>query len=94
MLVSYEPELHPAATYRIKQLKATIQVFSTGSITVTGTKRLPIYTETDRQTDRRSVALLCILLEGSCSQRIEVKLQSTWNSFVTKVFLCEPSSFL
>lgn len=33
---SYEPELHPAATYRIKNLKATIQVFSTGSITVTG----------------------------------------------------------
>lgn len=35
--VSYEPELHPAATYRIKTIKATIQVFSTGSLTVTGT---------------------------------------------------------
>lgn len=36
VFVSYEPELHPAATYRIKNLKATIQVFSTGSLTVTG----------------------------------------------------------
>ncbi|CAI5683580.1 TATA box-binding protein-like 1 [Oreochromis niloticus] len=35
-IASYEPELHPAATYRIKNLKATIQVFSTGSLTVTG----------------------------------------------------------
>ncbi|XP_062267038.1 TATA box-binding protein-like 1 [Platichthys flesus] len=35
-IASYEPELHPAATYRIKHIKATIQVFSTGSITVTG----------------------------------------------------------
>lgn len=50
-LDSYEPELHPAATYRIKQLKATIQVFSTGSITVTGTQRLPVYAEIDRRTD-------------------------------------------
>uniref|UniRef100_A0A4W4EPE9 TATA box-binding protein-like 1 n=1 Tax=Electrophorus electricus TaxID=8005 RepID=A0A4W4EPE9_ELEEL len=33
---SYEPELHPAATYRIKTLRSTVQVFSTGSITVTG----------------------------------------------------------
>uniref|UniRef100_A0A4W5KR36 TBP-like 1 n=1 Tax=Hucho hucho TaxID=62062 RepID=A0A4W5KR36_9TELE len=32
----YEPELHPAATYRIKTLKATVQVFSTGSLTITG----------------------------------------------------------
>lgn len=51
VLVSYEPELHPAATYRIKQLKATIQVFSTGSITVTGTERRLVCTEIDRQTD-------------------------------------------
>ena len=33
--VSYEPELHPAATYRVKTFKATIQVFTTGSITIT-----------------------------------------------------------
>lgn len=36
LFASYEPELHPAATYRIKNLKATVQVFSTGSLTVTG----------------------------------------------------------
>lgn len=48
MLLSYEPELHPAATYRIKQLKATIQVFSTGSITVTGTQRFPVQVERGR----------------------------------------------
>ncbi|KPP59435.1 TATA box-binding protein-like protein 1-like [Scleropages formosus] len=36
-IASYEPELHPAASYRIKNLKATVQIFSTGSITVTGT---------------------------------------------------------
>ncbi|TSP79471.1 TATA box-binding protein-like protein 1 [Bagarius yarrelli] len=35
-IASYEPEIHPAATYRIKNLKSTVQVFSTGSITVTG----------------------------------------------------------
>lgn len=35
-IASYEPELHPAAMYRIKHLKATVQVFSTGSVTVTG----------------------------------------------------------
>ncbi|XP_036405836.1 TATA box-binding protein-like 1 [Megalops cyprinoides] len=35
-IASYEPELHPAASYRIKNLRATVQVFSTGSITVTG----------------------------------------------------------
>ncbi|KAF4796283.1 hypothetical protein TURU_085170 [Turdus rufiventris] len=33
---SYEPELHPAVCYRIKSLRATLQIFSTGSITVTG----------------------------------------------------------
>uniref|UniRef100_G3U9R2 TATA box-binding protein-like 1 n=1 Tax=Loxodonta africana TaxID=9785 RepID=G3U9R2_LOXAF len=32
---SYEPELHPAVCYRIKSLRATLQIFSTGSITVT-----------------------------------------------------------
>ncbi|XP_059838434.1 TATA box-binding protein-like 1 [Hemitrygon akajei] len=34
-VASYEPELHPAASYRIKSLKATLQIFSTGSITIT-----------------------------------------------------------
>ncbi|XP_072018034.1 LOW QUALITY PROTEIN: TATA box-binding protein-like 1 [Amphiura filiformis] len=32
---SYEPELHPAVTYRIKSPKATLKLFSTGSITCT-----------------------------------------------------------
>lgn len=32
---SYEPELHPGVTYRIKKPKATLKIFSTGSITVT-----------------------------------------------------------
>uniref|UniRef100_A0A3P8W2K2 TATA box-binding protein-like 1 n=1 Tax=Cynoglossus semilaevis TaxID=244447 RepID=A0A3P8W2K2_CYNSE len=35
-VASYEPELHPAAKYRNKSLKVTIQVFSTGSLTLTG----------------------------------------------------------
>ena len=34
-MVEYEPELHPAATYRIKHPKATLKIFSTGSITIT-----------------------------------------------------------
>jgi transcription initiation factor TFIID TATA-box-binding protein len=34
---SYEPELHPGVTYRLKEPKATLKIFSTGSITVTGT---------------------------------------------------------
>ena len=32
---SYEPELHPGVTYKIKNPKATLKIFSTGSITVT-----------------------------------------------------------
>ncbi|KAL2082413.1 hypothetical protein ACEWY4_022231 [Coilia grayii] len=35
-IASYEPEIHPAASYRIKNIRATIQIFSTGSITLTG----------------------------------------------------------
>lgn len=31
----YEPELHPGLTYKLKQPKATLKIFSTGSITVT-----------------------------------------------------------
>lgn len=37
---SYEPELHPGVTYRIKEPKATLKIFSTGSITVTGERLL------------------------------------------------------
>lgn len=36
MLYSYEPELHPGVTYKLKDLKATLKIFSTGSVTVTG----------------------------------------------------------
>jgi len=32
---SYEPELHPGVTYKIQRPKATLKIFSTGSITVT-----------------------------------------------------------
>ena len=32
---SYEPELHPGVTYRCKDPKATLKIFSTGSITIT-----------------------------------------------------------
>jgi len=32
---SYEPELHPGVTYKCKNPKATLKIFSTGSITVT-----------------------------------------------------------
>lgn len=32
---SYEPELHPGATYRISELKAVLKIFQTGSITIT-----------------------------------------------------------
>ncbi|KAF7488272.1 TATA box-binding protein-like protein 1 [Sarcoptes scabiei] len=34
-IASYEPELHPGVTYRIKDLKATLKIFQTGSITIT-----------------------------------------------------------
>ncbi|XP_015378164.1 PREDICTED: TATA box-binding protein-like protein 1, partial [Diuraphis noxia] len=30
----YEPELHPGVTYKIKEFKATLKIYSTGSITV------------------------------------------------------------
>lgn len=32
---SYEPELHPGVTYKLKDPRATLKIFSTGSITVT-----------------------------------------------------------
>lgn len=32
----YEPELHPGVTYKLKVPKATLKIFSTGSLTVTG----------------------------------------------------------
>lgn len=32
---SYEPELHPGVTYKIKDIRATLKIFSTGSITIT-----------------------------------------------------------
>ncbi|CAG9862808.1 unnamed protein product [Phyllotreta striolata] len=31
----YEPELHPGVTYKLKTPKATLKIFSTGSVTVT-----------------------------------------------------------
>lgn len=34
-IAQYEPELHPGVTYKIKDIKATLKIFSTGSITVT-----------------------------------------------------------
>lgn len=36
VLYSYEPELHPGVTYKLKNPKATLKIFSTGSVTVTG----------------------------------------------------------
>lgn len=39
---SYEPELHPGVTYKLKIPKATLKIFSTGSITVTGMYTLAI----------------------------------------------------
>jgi transcription initiation factor TFIID TATA-box-binding protein len=35
---SYEPELHPGATYKLKEFKTTFKIFTTGSITLTGNK--------------------------------------------------------
>ena len=32
---SYEPELHPGATFKLKELKTTLKLFATGSITLT-----------------------------------------------------------
>ncbi|XP_074100342.1 TATA box binding protein-related factor 2 [Cotesia typhae] len=31
----YEPELHPGVTYKLKDPKATLKIFSTGSVTIT-----------------------------------------------------------
>lgn len=43
---SYEPELHPGVTYKMREPKATLKIFSTGSITVTGELILRIYSPT------------------------------------------------
>ena len=34
-MISYEPEIHPGATYRWKETKATYKIFQTGAITIT-----------------------------------------------------------
>lgn len=40
---SYEPELHPGVTYNLHNPTATLKIFSTGSMTVTGEyKTLPV----------------------------------------------------
>lgn len=51
---SYEPELHPGVTYKLKVPKATLKIFSTGSITVTGNfiiiiKSIQIVTKTEKK---------------------------------------------
>lgn len=38
----YEPELHPGVTYKLKKPKATLKIFSTGSITVTAPSVLEV----------------------------------------------------
>lgn len=38
----YEPELHPGVTYKLKKPKATLKIFSTGSITVTAPSVLDV----------------------------------------------------
>lgn len=43
MLYSYEPELHPGVTYKLKEPKATLKIFSTGSVTVTGLYLLELF---------------------------------------------------
>lgn len=37
---TYEPELHPGVTYKLKTPKATLKIYSTGSVTVTGMANL------------------------------------------------------
>nr|CAD7567820.1 unnamed protein product [Timema californicum] len=38
---NYEPELHPGVTYKLKEPKATLKIFSTGSVTVTASLVIP-----------------------------------------------------
>ena len=45
---SYEPELHPGATYRMKDLKAVLKIFQTGSITITAPSILNVQTAVER----------------------------------------------
>lgn len=40
----YEPELHPGVTYKLKTPKATLKIFSTGSITVTASNVADVQT--------------------------------------------------
>ncbi|GLV38936.1 TATA box binding protein-related factor 2 [Carabus blaptoides fortunei] len=40
----YEPELHPGVTYKLKIPKATLKIFSTGSITVTASSVADVQT--------------------------------------------------
>lgn len=42
-LFSYEPELHPGVTYKIPELSASLKIFSTGSVTITGTEVLSFF---------------------------------------------------
>jgi hypothetical protein len=40
--LSYEPELHPGATYRFKEVSATLKIFQTGAITITAPSVLKV----------------------------------------------------
>ncbi|XP_015122451.1 TATA box-binding protein-like protein 1 isoform X1 [Diachasma alloeum] len=38
----YEPELHPGVTYKLTEPKATLKIFSTGNVTITGTSSVAL----------------------------------------------------
>lgn len=44
----YEPELHPGVTYKIRNPKATLKIFSTGSVTVTARSVCDVQTAIER----------------------------------------------
>ncbi|RWS26027.1 TATA box-binding-like protein 1 [Leptotrombidium deliense] len=45
---SYEPELHPGATYKFKEIKATLKIFQTGAITITAPSISNVQTAVER----------------------------------------------
>ncbi|XP_054153419.1 TATA box-binding protein-like 1 [Oppia nitens] len=47
-IASYEPELHPGATYRMKDIKAVLKIFQTGAITITAPSIGAVQTAVER----------------------------------------------
>lgn len=72
---SYEPELHPGVTYRLKTPKATLKIFSTGSVTVTCEENEMRETEEDEMNEISLYSRQCGECPGSDRAHLPVAVR-------------------